>query len=499
MPRKKTSEITISNLEKPAKKPLTTKNKVLKPEGNPLQEELSSILGEDVGISFRTPSAPSSRPEPKPKSLRPQLEPNPTEDQPQGRSSRTPIGKAKAVAKPAATVEPDDTNWDEELPIPSFRSRSDDAPVRAAAPQSRPAQPQARPSRRQSTREPKEEVEEHSYSNNHGDDEGSSPLREYEPTASFEFDDEGETVVVQMRERSEAKPIFTRRVVTEAPVKAQPEKIIIPPRALIDIPEDAPQIVMRNGLPTLVRESRVYPNFWFYAAPPDEERLAIALEEIRQAAEAGVHVFSIGLEAVCDQHNFDGLLEKCKVTLARIVKADPDAQVVFHIDLVAPKGWEIDFPEGVYRDTNGDLAEPSLSDDKFWDHVEKLVRSFGQKLLALSNAKHILGLDLDKDGCRRNSASTFQSPTSESSESGCASDTKMMKFSFEHLGSMDRPILNRFESLTLPTSRRLGDSLKPIERNEPSLTTTYSSVILLPDELPIWPMRSKNRLKAALS
>jgi hypothetical protein len=84
--------------------------------------------------------------------------------------------------------------------------------------------------------------------------------------------------------------------------------------------------------------------------------------------------------------------------LARIVKLDSDAQVVFHLDLVAPKGWEIDFPEGVYRDSRGDLAEPSLSDDKFWSFTEDHLKSFTKQLLSLPNAKHILGLDLDKDG-----------------------------------------------------------------------------------------------------
>ncbi|MEI8281101.1 MAG: hypothetical protein WCG75_01730, partial [Armatimonadota bacterium] len=173
---------------------------------------------------------------------------------------------------------------------------------------------------------------------------------------------------------------------------------VIPPRALIDIPLDAPQIVMRNGVPTLVRDSKVYPNFWFYAAPPDEDRLTTVLQEVRQASESGVHVYCIGVEAICDKHHFDALFERCKVLLARIVKIDAEAQVAFHLDLVAPKGWEIDFPEGVYRDSRGDLAEPSLSDDKFWNHVEAQIRTFTKQLLTSPNSKHILGIDLDKDG-----------------------------------------------------------------------------------------------------
>lgn len=413
MPRKKTLDTPISNLEVKAKKPTTAKKKTEKPEDDSLTKELSNILGEEVGLSFRTPSQvkPASAvkpvekqsPErPARKDLRPQLTPTPREMEPE-RPAKQKLGARKSapVAKPDV-----DGGWDEELPIPSFRSRSADIKPRSDV---EPAKVERtsdrvpeRPSRRRQGRNQESSTEEAvSYSNGNGnghDDEGTVPMREYEPTASFEFDDEGETVVVKMRERvPQPGPTFTNRVITEPAPKREPEKVVVPPRALIDIPEDAPQIVLRNGVPTLVRETRVYPNFWFYAAPPDEERLNTVLEEIRQAAEAGLHVFSIGVEAICDQHHFNGLTEKCKTLLARIVKADPEAQVVFHLDLVAPKGWEIDFPEGVYRDINGDLAEPSLSDDKFWTHVEGLIRSFSKGLLGIGNTKHILGLDIDKD------------------------------------------------------------------------------------------------------
>src|SRR5258708_13885697 len=90
--------------------------------------------------------------------------------------------------------------------------------------------------------------------------------------------------------RAPARTTLSNRTVTEPTAKREPEKVIIPPRALIDVPEKAPQIVMRNGVPTLVRESRVYPNFWFYAAPPDEERINTVLEEIRPPSQSAIHV-----------------------------------------------------------------------------------------------------------------------------------------------------------------------------------------------------------------
>ena len=403
MPRKKTLDKPVSNLEVKAKKPTTTKKKVAPTEPGSLSSELSSVLGEDVSLVFRARQEVSEAPV---RAVR-------------GRS--TPAKKTSIVA---AKAKPDSTNWDEELPIPSFRSKSDQAPpTREAnsrrntslAPSLTPTSPpEARPAGRGRT--PRREAPTESFESfaterpSRRDDEQSVPAREFEPTAVLEFDDDGESVMVKMRERGEApvqrtpvartqsRTTLSNRTVTEPVTKKEPERVVIPPRALIDIPVDAPQIVMRKGVPTLVRESRVYPNFWFYAAPPDEDRVTTVLQEIRQAAESGVHVFCLGVEAVCDKHHFDALFDRCKTLIARIVKIDSDAQIVFHLDLVAPKGWEIDFPEGVYRDSRGDLAEPSLSDDKFWSHTEGQLRNFTKQLLSSPNAGHILGFDIDRDG-----------------------------------------------------------------------------------------------------
>ena len=408
MPRKKTLDNPVSNLEVKAKKPTTTKKKVAVAKPESLDSELNDVLGDEVALVFRARQTTSEAPA---RVIR-------------GRSVRTsqdapvenPAFKTKAMAAP------DSTSWDEELPIPSFRTRSEDAPkprqqslapslTPTEPPKQRTAQPKTAKGRTARREEPVAETDGWETERpNRRDDEQSNPAREFEPTVVLEFDDDGEIVIVKMRElsdepiqqfapaRTQGRTTLSNRTITEPVTKKEPEKVVIPPRALIDIPDDAPQIVMRNGVPTLVRDTKVYPNFWFYAAPPDEERVITVLQEIRQAAESGVHVFCIGVEAVCDKHHFDALLDRCKTLLARIIKLDSDAQVVFHIDLVAPKGWEIEFTEGVYRDSHGDLAEPSLSDDKFWTSVENHVRAFTKQLLTSPNAMHILGIDLDKDG-----------------------------------------------------------------------------------------------------
>ena len=385
MPRKKTETKPISNLDVEAKKPTTSKTKRTTNPSDSLDKEMSDLLGIDVALSFRARSE----------------SPTPTGETRESRPSKPAKAAPDRAAKPVA---PDDSSWDEELPIPQFRSRSVEDKPSVPQPQQRPQrEPRSRPERPEKNSKRQATPVENSPSNSEPrEDEDSVDFREFEPTATFEFDDEGDTVVVQMREVAAAPARSRTKIsapkITEAPKRAEPEKVVIPPRALIDIPSDAPQVVLRNGIPTLVRECRVYPNFWFYAAPPDDERLNTVLEEIRQASDAQVHVYAIGVEAVCDQHHFDRLVERCRTILARITKADGDAQVVFHLDLVPPKGWEIDFPEGVYRDTNGDLAEPSLSDDAYWNRVETLLRKFTKDIASGKDAKHVLGLDLDRNG-----------------------------------------------------------------------------------------------------
>jgi hypothetical protein len=304
MPRKKTLDKPVSNLEVKAKKPTTTRKKVaIAVEPESLNSEVNDVLGDDVALVFRPRSAQSEAPD---RSVR-------------GRSTPATKPAASVKAKVVKASEPDATNWDEELPIPAFRTRSE-----AAVPTPRPRQNSLAPSltptsppeprsaraRNQRREKPVQENDEfREERHDRRDDEGSNPAREFEPTAILEFDDEGETVMVKMRERgdeptpkapavrSQGRTTLSNKTITEPVQKKEPEKVVIPPRALIDIPEDAPQIVMRNGVPTLVRETKVYPNFWFYAAPPDEERIMTVLQEIRQAAESGVHVFCIGQSA----------------------------------------------------------------------------------------------------------------------------------------------------------------------------------------------------------
>src|SRR5882724_10663460 len=100
MPRKKTLDKPVSNLEVKAKKPTTTKKKAAVVEPESLNSELSSVLGEDVSLVFRARQATSEAPA---RAVR-------------GRSA--PAEKpVKAATVRASSPEQDNTNWDDELPV----------------------------------------------------------------------------------------------------------------------------------------------------------------------------------------------------------------------------------------------------------------------------------------------------------------------------------------------------------------------------------------------
>ncbi len=356
-----------------------------------IAEELQALVSEDVSLAFRprraVPAVAVVAEEP------------------------VPVVKPERKAAPKKPSEPE--NWDEELPIPVFRAREG-----GAAPVEREARPaRTRPERTRSERTREErpqrerneapraerEVEEPRRGRDRDDAEVSRPLVEFEPTEVIEFDD----LVVKMRTISEDAPkpepkrvatkISEREPTPKSEPKPKPEKTILPPRALIDIPTDAPQVVVRDGQPTLVRDHKVYPNFWFYAQPQDSSRTETILDEIKQAAEAGLEVFVLGFDAMCDEHHFGAISTTVLDLTKKITGITRNAQVMVHLNLCAAKGWEIDFPEGVYRDRKNDLSEPSLSDDKYWKHVETLLRGLVSSIQKGGVADNFLGIEIDRD------------------------------------------------------------------------------------------------------
>lgn len=172
-------------------------------------------------------------------------------------------------------------------------------------------------------------------------------------------------------------------------------KSIIPPRALIEIPEAAPQVIVRNGQPTLVKGGKVYPPFFFAAEPSDDARISNVLDEVKQAAEAGVHLFLYRLDVHLDENGVDAAARRATDLVRKTLEVDPQAQVAFRIRLDFAGGWDERYPNAVYRMGNGRIGRPSLSDDAIWHDAISLLVRFTKSLRASNVASSLLGLHLD--------------------------------------------------------------------------------------------------------
>ncbi|HZH98454.1 MAG TPA: hypothetical protein VEX38_05740, partial [Fimbriimonadaceae bacterium] len=169
-----------------------------------------------------------------------------------------------------------------------------------------------------------------------------------------------------------------------------------PSRPRLEIPADAPQVVLRENLPVLVRNHRVYPPIMFFGSSPDEHRASTVLDEMRMAGEAGVHLYSHLVEFEVDSQSVDGAVSFAAYLLKKTLEVDPDAQVLFRIIFVAPAGWQDRFPDGRYMTADGGLAEPSVCDDRFWREAAVCLQTFIRKLRMLPNKESILGLHLER-------------------------------------------------------------------------------------------------------
>jgi hypothetical protein len=169
-----------------------------------------------------------------------------------------------------------------------------------------------------------------------------------------------------------------------------------PTRPAIQIPVDAPQVIMRGGIPTLVRNTRVYPPIAFFGHAPDERRAQTVLSEIRRASEAGIHIHSHLVEFTIDPASVDDSVSLAAYLLAETLKVDQDAQVVFRLLFIPPKGWEGRFPNARYLTEQGRLADPSLCDEDLWSVARECLAEFVKKLRLLDLNAHILGVHLDR-------------------------------------------------------------------------------------------------------
>lgn len=206
------------------------------------------------------------------------------------------------------------------------------------------------------------------------------------------------------RERSDRQNVVFREVkapveppeVKEARFEKPAAPIGPPPKPLLPTPDDAPQVVLRDGMPTLVRNKRVYPPFAFFGSASDEQRAKTVLDEIKMAAEAGVHIHSLLIDFEVSPEAVSGSVALAAYLLAQTVKVDPEAQVLFRLVFVAPPNWTELFPNARYHGADGVQGDPSVCDDQYWAVARDCLASFVRQMRMLPLQQNILGLHLER-------------------------------------------------------------------------------------------------------
>ena len=153
---------------------------------------------------------------------------------------------------------------------------------------------------------------------------------------------------------------------------------------------------MRNGIPIIVRDTKVYPPISFFGSASDERRAKTVLEEVRLAAENGIHLHVHLVELEVDPKAVDAAVAFAGYMLKKTLEVDRDAQVLFRTVFVARPGWNEKYKEGAYSDQSGRLADPSLCDEGFWSVARDCLKAFVKSLRMLDETGHIMGLHLER-------------------------------------------------------------------------------------------------------
>ena len=147
------------------------------------------------------------------------------------------------------------------------------------------------------------------------------------------------------------------------------------------IPPDAPQVVLRNGVPVLVRDGRAFPPLAFCGDPTTGGRAeALTMEQVRMAGVDGVHLHVLALPVTVDASGVGAAVERASATLAKASEADAEAQAILLVEFLAPHDADRRFPDAAYRGTDGRPAAPSVCDEGYWGEAAAVLRGLAEGL-----------------------------------------------------------------------------------------------------------------------
>ena len=398
--------------------------------------------------------------------------PNQRSKQKPGRNDKkTPVESPAVVVSdvpvPVFSVEDHLLVGGEELPLPTWRVKQKPAP-RNNAPQATTTSESEAPEAAGTVI--KQNSERRNQRNRRQRRPGvDEPTTATEPVAEVEVEVEVEAVVPVSAEELPKASFRRDRAVPQPPVKLA-----------IPIPENGPQIVMRDGIPTLVRNHRVYPPLMFFGSPSDEKRATTVLDELRMASEAGIHLHSFLIDFEVELDQVDATAAFAAYMLAKAVEIDPESQVVFRLVFQAARGWQDKYPNGKYKHEDGSLAEPSVCDDEFWNVAKACLGRFSRQMRLLPLNEHILGLHLERgewffsEGLGYDNSKAAQNQFREWAKTRYNNDEVTLRASW-----FDGTA--RFDNITIPEYRHSGSEEEKFIRSSRKLRRYVDYHLFLSD------------------
>ncbi|MFN8139161.1 MAG: hypothetical protein U0R49_05135 [Fimbriimonadales bacterium] len=201
------------------------------------------------------------------------------------------------------------------------------------------------------------------------------------------------------KERFKPKVTDTQEAATQQAELEQSQAAVnrfVPDLPEIETPKDAPQVVKINGTPVIVYRNQVVPPIMFFGSPSTEKKAEKCFEQIKKAASNGIHLHSILVEFPVEQERAQNAFDLMNFLLKNVLDSDPDALIMIRLVFAGAPGWEKNYPAAAYHYADGTPAEPSVSDDPFWEDAQKMLGAFVRGLVDLPNADRIIGIHLDR-------------------------------------------------------------------------------------------------------
>ncbi|MFM9872015.1 MAG: beta-galactosidase [Fimbriimonadaceae bacterium] len=207
----------------------------------------------------------------------------------------------------------------------------------------------------------------------------------------------------------------SKRTVKKTP-EAEPEPVIAQeaPRLPIERREESAQVAFHKGHPTIIKDKLAYSPIFFYADAKTNEQRIVVLEELKEATEQGLKIFSFRLELVVDATKASSAIELAEQIAKDAIAVAPDIQLVPRISFQTPIDWQTNYPDAHYKYLNGETADPSVSDESYWNEAEATLTAVIEGLRKSKSADNFMGVHFDQqewfldeeDGYDISSAST---------------------------------------------------------------------------------------------